>query len=275
MHHDGAPYPGFPITIATDSHLFCIGLGDVTGDGVPELIASDNHLGGNYRMHALDLATGMPLPGWPYPLAYWPKGFPTVVDVDNDRVQDVCCATDGGTLLAIAGDGSLIAGSISGVAAGDIDGDGLFELVAATWDGWVYAWDTTGQALPGRADWPMRGINARYTGIFGESDYAASVADTPIAARPLLRILSNPAFQRAEFRIEPGSDWGTNLGARASNALLTLKICDAAGRILDISPVSGDDVTAWRPGGMRPSGVYWARLRGARSADALRFVILR
>jgi hypothetical protein len=77
---------------------------------------------------------------------------------------------------AISRTGQLLAGfpltmsapAISGVAAGDIDGDGLYELVAATWNGFVYAWDTPGQALPGRADWPMRNVNERNTGVFGD-----------------------------------------------------------------------------------------------------------
>jgi hypothetical protein len=177
-HHDGGAYTGFPIQIATSSQLFYLGLGDVTGDGVIELLAFDNHLGGNYRAYAIDMATGSYLSGWPYGIANWPKGFPTVVDVDNDGVQDICFVTDGGELQAVTGAGQLIAGypktmvsaSISGVAAGDIDADGLFELVAATWDGWVYAWDTNSEVLPGRADWPMRGVNARNTGVFGDSD---------------------------------------------------------------------------------------------------------
>ncbi len=173
-HHDGSDYAGFPIQIATSSQLFYLGLGDVTGDGEPELVAFDNHLGGNYRAYVIDLATGTALPGWPYDVPDWPKGFPTVVDVDNDGLQDVCLATGGGELYAVSSDGQLIDGypkqmvspSISGVAAGDIDGDGLFELVAATWDGWVYAWDTPGEVLPGRADWPMRGVDSRNTGVY-------------------------------------------------------------------------------------------------------------
>jgi len=173
-HHDGTHCEGYPIQIATSSQLFYLGLGDVTGDGEPELLATENHLTGDYRVFAIDLATGMTLPGWPYGLTSWPKGFPAVVDVDDDTVQDVCFATSSGELFAVSGQGQLIDGypkqmvasSISGVAVGDIDGDGLFELVAATWDGWVYAWDTPSAALPGRADWPMRGVDARNTGVF-------------------------------------------------------------------------------------------------------------
>ncbi|MHC4946270.1 MAG: hypothetical protein ACYTG7_24925 [Planctomycetota bacterium] len=150
FHHDGTACAGFPIQIATSSQLFYLGLGDVTGEGKTELIAFDNHLGGDYRVYVIDMDTGSALPGWPFDVPNWHKGFPTVVDVDNDALQDICFVTDGGELYAVAGDGSLITGypktmtspSISGVAAGDIDDDGLFELVAATWNGWVYAWDT-------------------------------------------------------------------------------------------------------------------------------------
>lgn len=168
-HHDGTAYSGFPFRLAAQSQLFYLSLGDVTGDGEPELLFTDNHLGADYRLYAVDLATGTVLPGWPFGLTAWPKGFPAVVDVDDDAIQDICVTTDAGELYAISGQGQVIAGypkqmssaSISGVAAGDIDGDGLFELVAATWDGFVYAWDTPSAALPDRADWPMRGVDAR------------------------------------------------------------------------------------------------------------------
>ena len=178
FHHDGSAYAGFPLQIATSSQLFYLGLGDVTADGTPELIAFENHLSGDYRVFVLDMTTGSVLSGWPYGSSDWPKGFPTVVDVNGDDVQEICFVTDGGELYALSGAGQVIAGfpkamaspAISGVAAGDIDADGLFELVAATWDGLVYAWDTTSPALARNADWPVRGVNARNTGIYGATD---------------------------------------------------------------------------------------------------------
>jgi len=177
FHHDGSPHPGFPIVVGTGPQLFDLGLGDLTGDRVPELVVTGKVLSSDYRVFAIDMATGAGLPGWPYALPFWPEGFPTVADVDDDGYQEVCISTGGGDVRAISRTGQLLAGyplsmsapAISGVAAGDIDGDGLFELVAATWDGWVYAWDTSGSALPGRADWPMRNVNARNTGVFGDS----------------------------------------------------------------------------------------------------------
>ena len=176
FHHDGSTCAGFPIVVGTNLQLFYLGLGDLTGDRVPELVVTGKVLSSDYRVFAIDMATGAGLPGWPYALPFWPEGFPTVADVDDDGYQEVCISTGGGDVRAISRTGQLLAGyplsmsapAISGVAAGDIDGDGLFELVAATWDGWVYAWDTSGSALPGRADWPMRNVNARNTGVFGD-----------------------------------------------------------------------------------------------------------
>jgi hypothetical protein len=54
----------------------------------------------------------------------------------------------------------------SGVSVGDIDGDGLFELITATMIGGVYAWDLTTPATCANSDWPMRHINPRNTNVF-------------------------------------------------------------------------------------------------------------
>lgn len=271
FHHDGTVYDGFPISIATSSQLFSLGLGDVTGDGAPELIAFDNHLTGNYRVHVFGLADGLSLPGWPVDLPAWPKGIPTVADVDGDGVQDVCFVTDGGLLYAVAGDGqplagypkTMVSGSISGVAVGDIDGDGLFELVAATWDGWVYAWDTPAPANYELADWPMRGIDARNTGVFGGDDQATAVGELNPTPNFSLRILGNPVTARVEFLIE------------GSAAALSLEIFDVNGRRVDELSVDGRQRLLWHPDPTLPAGVYLARLTGGRNNETAKFVIVR
>jgi len=270
-HHDGGAVAGFPIQIATSSQLFYVGLGDVTGDGAPELVVTDNHLGGDYRVFAIDIPTAATLTGWPFDLADWPKGFPTVADVDDDGVQDVCLATDGGELYAVAGDGQVIGGypkqmvapSISGVAAGDIDGDGLLELVAATWDGWVYAWDTTGEALPERADWPMRGINARNTGVFGDAGTTTAVRAAASSPTRGVRVEPNPVLFRAEFVFD------------FAPSPTTLEIYDSGGRLVDILVTGGGSRMAWRPRASTPPGVYFARLTGSETTGSVAFIVLR
>ncbi len=250
-HHDGTLMDGYPIQIGTENQLFYLGLGDVTGDAEPELIVTLNHRPtiGLYQIYAIDLATKTPLPGWPYDIWSWPKGFPTVVDIDDDGIQEICVATDSGELLALAGDGSVVDGypqfmngiSISGVAAGDIDGDGLFELVAATWDGWVYAWDTTGTALPERADWPMRGIDAQNTGVFGQDDDATPtltmLGDCPGPARfktsgmtPFGNVAYVYARGEGSIQIPPGNPCeGITLGLDHTTALAQVVVADEDG----------------------------------------------
>ncbi|MCK4776205.1 MAG: T9SS type A sorting domain-containing protein [Candidatus Krumholzibacteria bacterium] len=271
FHHDGTVYDGFPISIATSIQLFSLGLGDVTGDGDPELIAFDNHLSSDFRVHVIGLADGLSLPGWPIALPAWPKGIPTVADVDGDGVQDVCFVTDAGLLYAVAGDGqplagypkTMVSGSISGVAVGDIDGDGLFELVAATWDGWVYAWDTPAQANPELADWPMRGVDARNTGVFGADDQTTAVGELNPTPRFGLRILGNPVTARVEFLIEGDA------------AAATLEIFDVNGRRVDELSVDGRQRLLWHPDPILPAGVYLARLTDGRNVETAKFVIVR
>jgi hypothetical protein len=191
-----------------------------------------------------------------------------VADVDGDGRQDFCLSTDGGHLYAINAGGAILPGfpksmsapSICGVAAGDIDGDGLLELVSATWNGWVYAWDTNGPALPGRADWPMRGVDARNTGIYHRVDPAA-VASSPRFA-PRLEIAPDPAPGRAEFRLSGARD-GTRID-----------LLDVLGRRVDTVTLSSGRAL-WVAGPDLPAGVYLARWQSRGSILGSRLVLLR
>ncbi len=266
-HHDGSPVDGFPIELASQSQLFYLGLGDVTGDQLPELIALDNHLVSDYRAFAVNLATGAPLPGWPVPVPDWPKGFPTVVDVDGDGLQDVVFVTEGGMLYALSGEGAATVGypktmsapSISGVAAGDIDGDGLFELVAVTWNGVAYAWNTLGVA--DGADWPMRGVDARNTGIFTGSGGSESV-DPVQPPNVFLRPVANPCQVDAGFVVPAGSGG-------------TVFVFDVTGRQVGELPAGSDGSVTWVPDGSNRNGVYLARLCCPSGTASARFILLR
>lgn len=266
-HHTGTPVAGYPVTIATGSQLYYLGVGDLTGDMEPELLALDNVLSGTNRALAFRLADGVPLAGWPYFVNDWPHGFPCVADVDGDARQDLCISTEGGQVLAINGSGVLLPGypktmvapSISGVAAGDIDGDGLFELVASTWNGWIHAWDTTGPALPGRADWPMRGVDARNTGIYRRIDPAA-VDDAAFGIDARVRVFPNPARGRVSFLL--GGDKGS-----------AIDILDMTGRRIERLALEGG--RAMWPASSIPAGVYIARPAGVTGrTQTSRFVLL-
>jgi hypothetical protein len=265
-HHDGTAVSGFPITINSGSQLLYLGMGDVTSDGNPELIAIDNELSADYRITVIDMSTGSTLPGWPVSIPNWPGGFPAVVDVDNDGFQDICVVTDGGLLYAISNEGTTLSGypkalnnaSISGVAAGDTDGDGYYELVAATWDGFVYAWDTLGMVAPGRADWPMRGVDARNTGIFTGSQVSGiSEEEQPLT----LSLSSNPVSGSAVFIVD-----GT--------ACPFLYIYDITGKQIAEISSGGSSYISWAPQEAIPAGIYFAGFPG-ESGNTLKFAIVR
>ncbi len=267
VHHDGTPVDGFPINIATQSQLFYLCFGDVTGDQVAEMVALDNHLGSTYRVHVLSLETGESLGGWPVSVPHWPKGFPGILDVDGDGLQDVVFVTEGGQLYAISGSGAALDGypkgmtapSISGVAAGDIDGDGLYELVAVTWNGWAYAWNTTGEAYG--ADWPMRGVDSRNTGVFSGA-YGPQGINTYPEDGLFIHPSRNPASGAVGFSV-PGNITGD------------LILYDACGRTISVIPVNNAEEVIWNPGFSCPDGIYFAVLRSGTRSCTASIVLLR
>ncbi len=268
VHHDGTPVDGFPVSVASQSQMLYFCLGDLNGDEIPELVALDNHLGSNYRVHALSLETGEPLSGWPVPVATWPHGSPAILDVDGDGLQDVVFVTEGGRLFALSGNGvsidgypkTMTAASISGVAGGDIDGDGLYELVAVTTNGWAYAWNTAGAAYG--ADWPMRGVDSRNTGVFRGAQGPHGVGETQPDGALFVLPAKNPVSGSVAFLV-PGDIRGD------------LTLYDACGRRVAVVPVNNASDVVWNPGTSCPDGVYFAVLRsGSRSCTA-RIVLLR
>lgn len=271
-HHDGSPVTGFPVTIASGVQLFYLGLGDMTGDGYPELIATGKILSaGTYGVWAIDLTTG-PLAGWPAVVNGWPSGYPTVVEVDTDGVQEVCVVTDASQLFAISATGAVEPGypkalngpSYSGVAAGDIDGDGLYELIAVSTTGYAHAWDTEGQVAAGSADWPMRGVDERNTGVFVISGSTGIEEGAPGPSEPALEVLGNPASGCVVFRL-------------AGCGCSSIDIYDLCGRRIDSVEVAADGRATWVPGSRDASGLYLAApsVPDLDGGGYVQFVLLR
>ncbi len=162
LNHDGSNYSGWPIG---NGISYSPSLEDLDGDGDLEIIYPSGH--SLYIRHH----DGSLFPGWPVS-APEDIGSPAIADIDNDGELEIAA----GTLAGPVGpepyefyvwnlDGTVLPGfpvATSGVvkstpAIGDVDNDGLLEIVVASYDvsndDFIYCWDHEGNSEPG---WPIR-----------------------------------------------------------------------------------------------------------------------
>jgi hypothetical protein len=147
-------------------HYSSIALGDVTGDGLPEIFIGTQQ----GQLYALT-GNGALLPGWPVDTGDSLETSALIVDLDDDGARDVLVLTSDATLLALGADGATICPpvaltgqAIAAPAVGDLDGDGLGEVIAPTYFGGIFRLGLPGPWTPSRAAWPMALANERHTG---------------------------------------------------------------------------------------------------------------
>ena len=127
-------------------------LGDVTGDGWPDVVAAEylNQIAvfdGDGQLQAL-------INPDPNQVLQSPAS-PALADLDGDGVLEIIRGYDNGTLYAFHGDGTLFrqwqtGGTLkSSVAVGDIDGDQTPDLVVLSGDNRLYAFGSDGSTLNG------------------------------------------------------------------------------------------------------------------------------
>ena len=184
---DGTRVPGFPVHIisdAVDVDLQCPSpaVAEMQGPGNGYHIATvETESRQVARVHVLD-AAGQALSGWPQDLPTSTEASPVVADITGDGQLDVVIGTGGGTtdpldyIYAWTADGQLIPGfpiKVGGPVRAtptvcDFNGDGLTNLVLASWDQKLHVWDLESVFDPAAAPWPtFRGSNAR-TGVVAE-----------------------------------------------------------------------------------------------------------
>jgi predicted outer membrane repeat protein len=157
---DGSLVPGWPVTIL-GWLASAPAIGDMDNDGEPEIVVSTLIADGSEgRVYALK-QDGIALPGWPKTLTDWPT-TPVLGDIDNDNKLEILLATSStsGTTYAWNDDGSPVSGwpvstgattySESPLALGDMDQDGVVEIIVASDQG-LRVFDGDGSLLPG---WP-------------------------------------------------------------------------------------------------------------------------
>lgn len=169
---DGYPLPGWPVTVALPGGGF-YGLGssppavgDLDGDGSPDVVSSAYNHNGTLTLYALR-ADGSTLTGWPVDLSAadntqstLARLSPALADLDGDGKLEVVIGTYINGLHVLRYDGTPLPGwpvsdpvkVVNSAAVGDLDGDGQFEIVAATTNGRVHVFEADGSPAAG---WPV------------------------------------------------------------------------------------------------------------------------
>ncbi len=161
---EGNRMPGFPVDVGTCAPKWAPSIGDLDGDGDPELVVLAHDPYGNIgELHAFD-HLGNLLPGFPIELSesQW-FNAPTLIDLDGDGQLEILAsehAYPSGYLHVIRNDGSEWGGNwplqldaVPGAtpAVGDINGDGDLEICMLSAYS-IYVLKTDGSLLPG---WPL------------------------------------------------------------------------------------------------------------------------
>lgn len=208
FHDDGRPVQGWPIVpLQLGMNLSAgVAFGDVTGDGVSELIAGGTAISGS-KLWAVQVPGGGVLPGFPFDPGVAGMSAPALADLDGVPGSEIAFTDAADQLRVVTRDGSELAGFPASVATaarapvitrlgvpgtppsilvaaanelaayapdgtqrwsvplggapnqdpalGDLDGDGVDEIIVATaTPNAIEVRDATGAPFAGRPGWP-------------------------------------------------------------------------------------------------------------------------
>ncbi|HWZ87222.1 MAG TPA: S8 family serine peptidase, partial [Polyangiaceae bacterium] len=161
LQGDGTALPGWPQNV--DVHgggsltQFSPAIGDITGDGKPEVVVSNV----NNEILAWS-AQGVLLTGFPKTIGTATRNRIALADIDGDGVKDIVAADDTGSIKVLRSNGSLVPGFPVSVGSGiqenpsvaDLDHDGKPEIVSVIDGTLITVVSSTGVVKPG---WPKSG----------------------------------------------------------------------------------------------------------------------
>ena len=258
----GISQAGFPFE-ADDKIRSSPATGDVDGDGNNELVfgSYDNKL---YIVGAYGEEK----------LAYWQPGViigsPALADLDNDGDLEVIFTTQNGNygdVFAIHHDGEEVQGfpadidekMLVGPAVGDLEGDGIIDIVIVTWEDHIYALDSEGNIKSG---FPILSTN-RFNSPASLADLDGNGTLEIIAGNDsgLLHILHYDGTEMATFDTGDDIRGGISVSDINNDGDYELLFSGYDDMIHVINPISGQELEGW------PIDMNYNSLTGPVTAD--------
>jgi hypothetical protein len=293
LNTDGTATTGWPQGIQLQEDFDSSpALGDLTGDGIPDVVIGAS----NGRLFAWR-NNGTILAGWPLFIRdalgnnVAVRSSPILVDIDANGVPEIIVGDQIGRLHCFYASGAAVPGFPiqtgnlieGGPAAWDIDGDGLTEIVAESFDQKVYVWDTPWTFNPMASPWPMFHHDPRHTGLLTEPlYYQTGVPESPRPGqKPVVHLMQN---MPNPFNPVTAIRWNVE-STGAANGLLPvrLEVFAPTGRLVrtlvDRPMPVGDFEVLWdgndAGGAAAASGVYYYRLVTPTGIESRKMVLVR
>jgi hypothetical protein len=154
---DGTTVPGWPKTVPSYALDGAPAFGDIDGDGFGEIVVTNHGLTSGGFIYAFK-RDGTPVTGFPINHGYSSR-TPVLSDINNDNKCEIIVNKriyPVGEVWIYKGDGTSLTGwpkaithvPASSSAVGDIDGDGLKEIISESYTG-LFAWKANGDSIPG------------------------------------------------------------------------------------------------------------------------------
>lgn len=290
LNGDGTAAAGWPQGAQFNEDLDSSpALGDISGDGIPDVVvgASNGRLFA-WRGNGIGLLQVLIKDALGANVAV--RSSPILVDVDANGVPEIIVGDQIGRLHAFYANGTSLPGFPiqtgnlieGGPAAWDLDGDGLTEIVAESFDQKVYQWDTPWTFNALASPWPMFHHDPRHTGLLNAPIfYQTGVPESPTPElKPFLLAQNRPnpfnPITTIDWRIQKSSPSGDLLPVR-------LEIYSPTGRLVRMLinkplPV-GDYQAIWdgtdQEGRPVSSGVYYYRLLSRDTVESRKMVLVR
>jgi hypothetical protein len=242
----GYPQYGFPFS-AGDNIRSSVAVGDVDNDGVTEIVF------GSYNGKLFVLS-----PFGSEKMTYTQSGYiigsPALVDLDGDEDLEIIFTTQSGAdgmVYAIHHDGNDVDGfpadisekMMVGAAVGDIDNDGVYDIVVCTWDDHVYAIDASGNTKSGFPFTSTNRFNAPPTLVDIDGDgYLEIIAGND---NGLLHILNHDGTEMASFNTGDDIRGGISVADLNDDGSLELLFVGYDDMIHVWNPLDGEELEGW------------------------------